>query len=103
MKEYIDISKCSPFEQMMVYIMGTFSHEDLRDDYKQAGFLGIGELERLGRFGIKDFANSCKWFDGFIALDEDDKKTIELENQFQKVAEEAFKLYEMIENQKEEQ
>lgn len=98
MKEYIDIKKCSTFEQMLIHIMGNFSHKDLREDFEQYGWLAVGELERYSRFGIEDFNEHCSWYDDFVCVDEDtNKETLELENQYQKVAEEAFKLYKMIE------
>lgn len=98
MKEYINIEKCSTLEQMLIHIMCNFSHKDLREDYEHHGWLAIGEVERYGRFSVEDFAKYCSWYDNFIGIDENtNKETLELENQYQKVAEEVFKLYKMIE------
>ena len=95
MKEYININKCSMFEQIMLYLMSTMKEDDERENLLKEGWTPIGEIERYGRFGI-DFqkAENNEWMDMCGIEDKDD--LWELEGQFQKVAYESAVLFEML-------
>ena len=70
--EYIDIDKCSQFEQIMLLLMSTLKEDDLREDIKDYGFIPLGEIERFSRFGI-DFQN-IHWIQDLITLEDDDPR-----------------------------
>lgn len=95
MKEHINIEKCSTFEQMMLYLMTTVKETDEREYILKYGWTPFGEMERYNRFGI-DFQNEkVKFINDLCDLDVNDPKW-KLDNQFQKVAVEAAKLFEML-------
>ena len=95
MKEYINIDKCSTFESMMLYLMATMKEDDLRKDIIEEGWTPIGEIERYCRFGIDFSVGESNEWTNMCGL-EDKDSLWELENQFQKVAVEAAKLYDEI-------
>lgn len=91
--EYIDIDKCSKFEQIMLLLMSTLKEDDLREDIKDCGFISLGEIERFSRFGI-DFQN-VNWIQDLISLEDDDPRW-KLENKIQDVGKQMLELYEML-------
>ena len=91
--EYIDINKCSQFEQIMLLLMSTLKEDDLREDIKDCGFISLGEIERFSRFGI-DFQN-IRWIQDLISLEDGDPRW-ELENKIQDVGKQMLELYEML-------
>lgn len=94
MNEYIDIDKCSKFEQIMLFIMANHKENDLREDDKKYDFMSLGEIERYSRFGI-DFTH-LKWIQDLVGLDDNDERW-EIENKIQEVAMKAIELYDKIE------
>lgn len=95
MKEYIDIDKCSAFEQIILLLMANHKEEDLREEDKNCGFTSLGEIERFSRFRI-DFTH-LDWIQDLISLPDDDARWV-LENKIQDVAKSMLELYEMLEN-----
>ena len=95
MKEYIDIDKCSAFEQIILLLMANHKEDDLREEDKKGGFTSLGEIERFSRFGI-DFTH-LDWIQDLISLHDDDARWV-LENKIQDVAKSMLELYEMLEN-----
>ena len=95
MKEYIDIDKCSAFEQIILLLMANHKEEDLRKEDKKCGFTSLGEIERFSRFGI-DFTH-LDWIQDLISLPDNDTRWL-LENKIQDVAKSMLELYEMLEN-----
>lgn len=94
MKEYIDIDKCSAFEQIILLLMANHKEEDLREEDKKCGFTSLGEIERFSRFGI-DFTH-LDWIQDLISLPDDDARWV-LENKIQDVAKSMLELYEILE------
>lgn len=93
MKEYIDIDKCSKFEQIMLFLMTNHKENDLREEDKKVGFTSLGEIERNCRFGI-DFTH-IDWIQELVTLEDNDPKW-ELENKIQEVSLKMIELYDMI-------
>lgn len=93
MKEYIDIDKCSKFEQIMLFLMTNHKENDLREEDKKVGFTSLGEIERNCRFGI-DFTH-IDWIQELVTLEDNDPKW-ELENKIQEVSMKMIELYDMI-------
>lgn len=91
--EYIDINKCSQFEQIILLLMSTLKEDDLREDIKDCGFISLGEIERFSRFGV-DFTN-IKWIQDLITLKDEDPRW-KLENKIQDVGKQMLELYEML-------
>lgn len=96
-KEFIDINKCSTFEQMMIHIMASLKEDDILEDVAKEGWLPMGEIDRYSRFGI-DF-HKLPWIDKLISLP-DVHPLWQVEAQYQKVAVEAAKLLYMLNNEK---
>lgn len=97
MKEYIDIDKCSAFEQIILLLMANHKEDDLREEDEKCGFTSLGEIERFSRFGI-DFTH-LGWIQDLISLDDDDPRWI-LENKIQDVAKSMLELYKILEKNK---
>lgn len=93
MKEYIDIDKCSKFEQIMLFLMTNHKEDDLREEDERVGFTSLGEIERNCRFGI-DFTH-IDWIQELVTLEDNDPKW-ELENKIQEVSMKMIELYDMI-------
>lgn len=92
-KEFIDINKCSTFEQMMIHIMASLKENDIIEDVVTNEWLPMGEIDRYSRFDI-DF-NKLPWIDKLISLP-DVHPLWQIEGQYQKVAVEAAKLLYML-------
>ena len=95
MNEYIDIDKCSKFEQIILLLMTNHKDDELREEDKKLGFTSLGEIELNCRFGI-DFTH-LNWIQELILLDDDDPRW-ELENKIQEVAKSMIELYDMLKN-----
>ena len=93
MKEYIDINKCSTFEQFMIYIMCYLKEDDLRKDMNEYPFMPLGEMEFFNRFGI-DW-NDAKFIQSLVCMEDNDPNW-KIENKFQEVANKAKELYDML-------
>lgn len=94
MQEYINIDKCSKFEQIMLLLITNHNDDELRKLDEETGCTCLGEIERNTRFGI-DFTK-IDWIQNMAIADPDDAEKWKLENQIQDVSMEMIKLYEMI-------
>jgi len=93
MKEYIDIDKCSKFEQIILFLMTNHKDDDLREEDKKMGFTSLGEIERNCHFGI-DFTH-IDWIQELVTLGDDDPKW-KIENKIQEVSMKMIELYDML-------
>ena len=93
MKEYINIDKCSKFEQIILFLMTNHMDDDLREEDKMTGFTSLGEIERNCRFGI-DFTH-IDWIQDLIGLEDNDSRW-ELEDKIQNVSKAMIKLYDEL-------
>lgn len=75
--------------------MSTIKENDLREELLEEGWTPLGEIERYSRFGIDFAEENVTFINDFGCLEDNDPKW-EIEHQFQKVAVEAAKLYEML-------
>lgn len=96
MNEYIDIDKCSKFEQIILLLLSNHKEDDLREEDKKCGFTPLGEIERYIRFGI-DFTH-IKWIQDLITLEDNDPRW-KVENKIQEVSEKMIELYDMLKDQ----
>lgn len=96
MNEYINIDKCSKFEQIILLLLSNHKEDDLREEDKKCGFTSLGEIERYTRFGI-DFTH-IKWIQDLITLEDNDPRW-KIENKIQEVSEKMIELYDMLKDQ----
>ncbi len=96
MDEYINIDKCSKFEQIILFLLSNHKEDDLREEDKKCGFTSLGEIERYTRFGI-DFTH-IKWIQDLITLEDNDPRW-KIENKIQEVSEKMIELYDMLKDQ----
>ena len=94
MQEYINIDKCSKFEQIMLLLITNHNDDELRKLDEEMGCTCLGEIDRNTRFGI-DFTK-VDWIQDMAVVDPNDAEKWKLENQIQDVSMEMIKLYEMI-------
>ena len=95
MQEFIDINKCSKFEQIMLLLITNHNDDELRKLDEEMRCTCLGEIDRNTRFGI-DFTK-IDWIQDLATINpEHDSDKWELENQIQNVSMEMIKLYEML-------